>query len=187
MPDSETFFITGFPGFIADRLLERLARKQCRFILLVQPSWLDRARQEIDRRIDALAARGRDPLPRKVRFTTYTLRYNRMAWVVIDRLERHWDRARVEADLVDATTVKATTQNVTALTFTMAPGLCPLDNTRKPTVSIDGQMVSAAPVLDAHRKTMARMMRETTLILPLPLRRQRPRSPCRMDGPELPS
>jgi thioester reductase-like protein len=30
-------------------LLERLARKQCRFILLVQPSWLDRARHEIDR------------------------------------------------------------------------------------------------------------------------------------------
>jgi len=49
MADSETFFITGFPGFIADRLLERLARKDCRFILLVQPSWLDRARHEIDR------------------------------------------------------------------------------------------------------------------------------------------
>ncbi|HEV2835450.1 MAG TPA: SDR family oxidoreductase [Pyrinomonadaceae bacterium] len=49
MPDRETFFITGFPGFIADRLLERLARKDCRFILLVQPSWLDRARYEVDR------------------------------------------------------------------------------------------------------------------------------------------
>jgi thioester reductase-like protein len=49
MPDRETFFITGFPGFIADRLLERLARTDCRFILLVQPSWLDRARHEIDR------------------------------------------------------------------------------------------------------------------------------------------
>src|SRR5262245_34710576 len=49
MPDSETFFITGFPGFIADRLLERLARKQCRFLLLVQPSWLERARTELDR------------------------------------------------------------------------------------------------------------------------------------------
>ena len=46
---SETFFITGFPGFIADRLLERLARKECRFILLVQPSWLERARREVQR------------------------------------------------------------------------------------------------------------------------------------------
>ncbi|HEU4837103.1 MAG TPA: SDR family oxidoreductase [Pyrinomonadaceae bacterium] len=49
MPDRETFFITGFPGFIANRLLERLARKDCDFILLVQPALLDRARAEIAR------------------------------------------------------------------------------------------------------------------------------------------
>jgi thioester reductase-like protein len=46
MPDSETFFITGFPGFIANRLLERLARKDCRFILLAQPSLAPRAVEE---------------------------------------------------------------------------------------------------------------------------------------------
>ena len=49
MPDRETFFITGFPGFIANRLLERLACKDCRFILLVQPSLLARAREELGR------------------------------------------------------------------------------------------------------------------------------------------
>jgi thioester reductase-like protein len=49
MRDRETFFITGFPGFIANRLLERLARKDCDFILLVQPSLLGRAREEIAR------------------------------------------------------------------------------------------------------------------------------------------
>jgi thioester reductase-like protein len=49
MPDRETFFITGFPGFIANRLLERLARKDCDFILLVQPSLLGRAREEVAR------------------------------------------------------------------------------------------------------------------------------------------
>jgi thioester reductase-like protein len=49
MPDRETFFITGFPGFIANRLLERLARKDCDFILLVQPSLLTRAHEEIAR------------------------------------------------------------------------------------------------------------------------------------------
>ena len=59
MRDRETFFITGFPGFIADRLLERLARKQSRFILLVQPSWSERARAEIDR-IVSLTGHSRD-------------------------------------------------------------------------------------------------------------------------------
>lgn len=49
MPDRETLFITGFPGFIANRLLERLARKDCDFILLVQPSLLTRAAEEIAR------------------------------------------------------------------------------------------------------------------------------------------
>ena len=56
MPDRETFFITGFPGFIANRLLERLARQDCDFILLVQPSLLGRAREEIAR-IAALSSR----------------------------------------------------------------------------------------------------------------------------------
>lgn len=49
MPDRETLFITGFPGFIANRLLERLAQKACDFILLVQPSLRSRAAQEIER------------------------------------------------------------------------------------------------------------------------------------------
>ena len=49
MPDRETLFITGFPGFIANRLLERLARKECRFILLVQPSLVAVAKDEIAR------------------------------------------------------------------------------------------------------------------------------------------
>jgi len=49
MPDRETLFITGFPGFIANRLLERLARKDCSFILLVQPSLAARAAEEIAR------------------------------------------------------------------------------------------------------------------------------------------
>ncbi len=49
MSNSETVFVTGFPGFIADRLMERLARFPCRFILLVQPSFIPRARDEIAR------------------------------------------------------------------------------------------------------------------------------------------
>ena len=43
----ETFFITGFPGFIANRLIERLAKSPANFILLVQPALLSRAKDEI--------------------------------------------------------------------------------------------------------------------------------------------
>ncbi len=49
MADSDTFFITGFPGFIANRLLHRLAGRESRFVVLVQPSLKGQAREEIAR------------------------------------------------------------------------------------------------------------------------------------------
>ena len=45
----ETIFVTGFPGFIAGRLLQRLATSGARFLLLVQPALLERAHQDLQR------------------------------------------------------------------------------------------------------------------------------------------
>ena len=45
--------------------------------------------------IDAIVAKGRNPVPSAVSFTTYTLRYNRSFWVVVEDLEKHWERGRV--------------------------------------------------------------------------------------------
>jgi thioester reductase-like protein len=45
----ETIFLTGFPGFIAGRLVERLAREGARFLLLVQPAFVERAREDCAR------------------------------------------------------------------------------------------------------------------------------------------
>jgi thioester reductase-like protein len=49
MSFDETVFITGFPGFIAGRLIERLAVAGARLLLLVQPALLERARQDLER------------------------------------------------------------------------------------------------------------------------------------------
>jgi nucleoside-diphosphate-sugar epimerase len=49
MPFDETVFLTGFPGFIASRLLRRLVDEGARFLLLVQPAFAARARAEISR------------------------------------------------------------------------------------------------------------------------------------------
>jgi thioester reductase-like protein len=46
---NKTIFLTGFPGFIASRLVRRLAKERARFLLLVQPSFITRAKEEIDR------------------------------------------------------------------------------------------------------------------------------------------
>lgn len=47
MHADETFFITGFPGFIATRLLKRLAAQGARLILLVQAALIERAKLEV--------------------------------------------------------------------------------------------------------------------------------------------
>ncbi|HEV2829493.1 MAG TPA: SDR family oxidoreductase [Pyrinomonadaceae bacterium] len=47
MLTGETIFLTGFPGFIATRLLQRLAADGGRFLLLVQPAFAARAQQEL--------------------------------------------------------------------------------------------------------------------------------------------
>lgn len=49
MLDNPTVFLTGFPGFIATRLLRRLASEHCKFLLLVQPTFLTLAKLDIER------------------------------------------------------------------------------------------------------------------------------------------
>jgi thioester reductase-like protein len=49
MLSQETIFLTGFPGFIAGRLIKELAQGGARFLLLVQPALASRARVEIAR------------------------------------------------------------------------------------------------------------------------------------------
>ena len=54
----ETIFLTGFPGFIAGRLVERLARDGARFLLLVQPAFAERARKDVVRLVEETGAPG---------------------------------------------------------------------------------------------------------------------------------
>jgi hypothetical protein len=81
------------------------------------------AKKEITRRIDSIVARGRNPVPPVVRFTTWTLRYNQCAWVTIDGMEQEYERATVEAVLDRG--IAITTQNVNALTLSFPPGSFP--------------------------------------------------------------
>lgn len=52
----ETIFLTGFPGFIAGRLVERLAAEGARFLLLVQPAFIERARTDIAQLVEKTGA-----------------------------------------------------------------------------------------------------------------------------------
>jgi pimeloyl-ACP methyl ester carboxylesterase len=135
----------------ADKMAQALRAESIELAQIIGPQTGHRyhpdSKVELNRRIDSIVAGGRDPVPRKVRFTTWTLRYNQMLWVTVDGLGQHWERARVDAELVHDHTVQATTENVAALTFSMASGLCPLDLSRKPTVILDGVKMEGPAVL----------------------------------------
>jgi hypothetical protein len=88
-------------------------------------------------------------VPVKVRFTTWTLRYNRSFWVQVDGMQKHWEQARVDADLFgrDGLGPEIITKNVSALTLTMPPGYYPADLHTKPSMTIDGEKVDGAGAL----------------------------------------
>ncbi len=131
----------------ADVMAEAMAREGMRLTHIIGPKTAHKyhpdSKIEIDRLINAIAERGRDPYPRRVRFTTWTLAYNRMKWVAIDALGKHWERARLDAEMADDHTVDVRSANVTAFSLEMGAGGCWLDNTRKPEVVIDGQRTTA--------------------------------------------
>ena len=135
----------------ADIMGRALAAEGIELVQIIGPktahSYHPDSKREINRRIDRIAARGRNSVPDHIRFTTWTLRYNQMAWVTVDGLEQHWQRARVEAVLdPEANRVKITTTNVSALTLDFAPGHCPLDAARPPEVELNGHKLIAPRV-----------------------------------------
>ena len=78
--------------------------------------------REIEKRLATIVHRGRQNLPREIDFTTYTLRYNKMAWLHIEGLQLHWVKARVQARVLDGSAMEVQTENVTALTLAMPSG-----------------------------------------------------------------
>jgi dienelactone hydrolase len=127
----------------ADIMAEALRKEGIELVHIIGPktahAYHPEARVEIDRRLSSIAARGRERVPRAVHFATYTLKYNRMAWVTIDSLDEHWSQARVNAELVGDGGVTVKTENVQALTLAFPSGWAPFDLTQPVSLSIDGQ------------------------------------------------
>jgi hypothetical protein len=98
------------------------------------------AKEEVNRRIDAIVEKEKARYPSQFRFTTYTLRYDRFAWVIVESLGKHWERARVEVEVKDDMP-NLKTENVTALRMfnygdgvTQWKGKIVIDGTELPTV-----------------------------------------------------
>ncbi len=128
-----------------------------------------RAKEEIDRRIDRLAAQGRPRTPPEVRLHTFTLRYNRSYWVRIDGLEKHWEHAKVEAEMVPSGRsgtrtpsstplpqlhFKVATANVSAFSLLFDAGDWPLAGRQRPELFIDDSQIRG-PAIASDRSWSA--------------------------------
>lgn len=112
---------------------------------------------EIDRRLDLIAERGRERYPKSIKFTTFTLAYNRMGWIEVDAIREHWERASVQADL-SPQGIQVKTQNVTALTIDFGPGGSPFPADAKTALQIDGAKLTApAPMSDRSLRVHLRL------------------------------
>jgi Prolyl oligopeptidase family len=106
------------------------------------------AKAEINRRIDSIAALGRERTTAEIHFTTWTLRYNTCHWLQIDGMEQHWERARVDIDLIgnEEGGPLIETANVSAFTISIPPGLgvvVPFTVAKGRRIMIDEQVVEA--------------------------------------------
>ncbi len=80
------------------------------------------AKEEVNKLIDAVVEKGKPAVPKEIKFTTYTLRYNQCAWLSVLRLEKHWSEATVSGTYKDGKVeLKATGASVLRLTLPTEP------------------------------------------------------------------
>ncbi|MBK96171.1 MAG: hypothetical protein CMJ79_15215 [Planctomycetaceae bacterium] len=91
--------------------------------------------QQIDEAVQA----GKPEIPKKVHLQTQTLRYNRMYWLTVTGLEKHWQDSRVDAEMKDPQTYQLSTKNITTLSLDPALSL------NGATIKVDGQTVQIPP------------------------------------------
>ncbi|HEV3165959.1 MAG TPA: prolyl oligopeptidase family serine peptidase [Isosphaeraceae bacterium] len=126
----------------ADVMAEALKEQGIELMHVIGPAtkhaYHPKAKLEVDRRLDSLALKGRQRVPRQVSLVTYTLKYNRMNWVAIEALGEHWKKAEVHARIEGNSRVSIKTENVTAMALDMPPGWCPLSINQPVVVTVDG-------------------------------------------------
>jgi Prolyl oligopeptidase family len=102
---------------------------------------------EIESKIAAYAKAGRDPLPKHVSWSTFSLRNSRAYWLQLRQLEKHWTLAKVDAKLNDdfsELTIHA--ENVVGLEIKIPANQAIAPRLKSIKVSINGSNVGELPI-----------------------------------------
>ncbi len=102
----------------ADIMETAMAKQGLKLVHLIGPgaghSYEKGARLELNKQIDEIVVKGKPAVPKEIKFTTYTLRYNESGWIRIVAMDKHWEAATVHAVLKDGVPT-VTTKNVREL------------------------------------------------------------------------
>ena len=82
------------------------------------------AKKIVARLVDEAASKGIEHQPKRVTLVTHSLKWNQAHWLTIDALDKHWDEARVEAEVLakdSGNELVVKTRNVAALSFNIVP------------------------------------------------------------------
>jgi len=82
------------------------------------------AKQTVAKLVDDATTKGINHQPKKVTLVTHSLKFNSAHWLTMDALDKHWDEARIEAEVVtnggaDELVVK--TRNVSSFSINIVP------------------------------------------------------------------
>ncbi|HEY2783647.1 MAG TPA: prolyl oligopeptidase family serine peptidase [Fimbriiglobus sp.] len=124
----------------ADVMARELKKLGMELVHVIGPNTQHRyepgAKKIVSEKVDAIVAKGRDPLPKEIKFVTYTLRYNQSGWITVEGLKKHWERATVNASYKDDV-MDIATKGVTELSISV-----PAHNHL--TIAINGKFVYSA-------------------------------------------
>jgi pimeloyl-ACP methyl ester carboxylesterase len=141
----------------ADIMAEAMKKEARPLVHIIGPktghAYHPQAKQEINRRIDRIVEKARERGPSCVRFVTWTLRYDKAAWVQINGLSEHWEKATVVARRLGLG-FDLETHNVLALTLRINPGEYFPGVGEPEFICLDSQEFVAPPVLSDRSWTV---------------------------------
>lgn len=132
----------------------RLSREGIPLKHLIGPGMGHKYHPEVEREIhlsmDRIAERGKNNIQKRVRMTTYSLRYNHQDWVEVLELEKHWDKAELDV-LADPEEYRVSIQssNIARLKLDLKSGQSFFEPGRRVVIRVDSQtLVGPAPFSD---------------------------------------
>ncbi|HIG31439.1 MAG TPA: hypothetical protein EYQ50_27975 [Verrucomicrobiales bacterium] len=99
------------------------------------------SKDEIIRRVDSILESQKPPVPKSIKFATWTLHYHQMNWLEIHGLDRHWYHSEIEAELESRIGVSILSKNVNRIKLVFQSGEAPFITDHEPHIKVDRQLL----------------------------------------------